>query len=75
MNTSPADSKKMKGEATVGAQCHYCGRELPEPGVNVVVEYVDALTGDPVPSCQDCRIERDLAFYRVREPEGKKKKR
>jgi hypothetical protein len=65
----------MEGEETMGAQCHYCKRELPEPGVNVVVEYIDALTGDPVPSCQDCRIERDLAFHRVRETEGKKKKR
>jgi hypothetical protein len=64
----------MEGEKTIGAQCHYCKRELPEPGVDVIVEYIDSVTCEPVPSCQDCRIERDLAFHHVREADGKKKR-
>ncbi len=59
----------------MGVQCHYCKRDLPEPGVDVIVEYIDSITCEPVPSCQDCRIERDLPFFRVRDDTEKKKKK
>ena len=49
-------------------RCWYCSLELPEVGLDVIVEYIDPLLAAPVPSCQDCRIERDLTYFREHAP-------
>jgi len=52
----------------MGETCWYCDCALPEQGLDVIVEYIDPLIATPVPSCQDCRIERNLDFHREYAP-------